>query len=122
MAEKRKTHSTEAGKLLNALSAKKGAASKELQDRLAKRKKDQQSHNSSTTKQTGSASTETQAVHQSSRNTGETQAQKMEKYLSQLRDSHRLTMNRLKQFMEKEKRIALRHCEQNVNPHISLEC
>lgn len=106
LKEKRASHSQEAGKLLDALSAKKAGATKDLQDRLAKRKKDGQ---------VKAVVAGKGGVKESDSGLGDTltPAKKMEMYLSQLREQHRNSMNRLKHFIEKEKRLALRQCEIN---------
>lgn len=106
LKEKRASHSQEAGKLLDALSAKKAGASKELQERLAKRKKDGQA------KSTGSG-TKAGGKEKSEGGLGDsmTPAKRMELYLGQMREQHRSSMSRLKHFIDKEKRLALRQCE-----------
>ncbi len=89
------------------------SASKDLHERLAKRKKESAPVLSESATAPTRPITATE-VHPPPSRGGETQAQRLNKYLSQLREDHRLTMNRLKQFIEKEKRVALRHVEMNV--------
>jgi hypothetical protein len=111
LAEKRASHSHEAGKLLNALNVKKAGASKDLQERLAKRKKDGQAKAAVAGgggKAKGGGKDDSEGLSDSL-----TPAKRMEMYLTQMREGHRNSMNRLKQFIDKEKRLALRHCEIN---------
>jgi hypothetical protein len=113
LAEKRASHSLEAGKLLSALNVKKSGASKDLQERLARKKKDGQAKAAAAGG--GGKAKGGGGGKDASEGMGDTltPAKRMEMYLTQMREQHRNSMNRLKQFIEKEKRLALRHCESN---------
>jgi predicted amino acid-binding ACT domain protein len=91
---KREAHIKEAERLMDVMATKKETASKDLQDRLAKRKA-----------QNAAKAAEAEAKAK------ETPAQKLDKYLKQLRETHRQSINRVNQFINAQKKVAIQKAE-----------